>query len=189
MNVLVACEYSGIVRDAFLAEGHNAISADFLPTESPGPHFQGNVLELLEPGLFDLMIGHPPCTRLCNSGVRWLKERSLEAELWQAAKFFLQLLEAPVPKIAIENPLMHGYAMELIRVPYTQKIQPWEFGHREMKTTCLWLKELPELVPTKIVPGIHENIKMVSPSKDRGKIRSKTYLGIAKAMAQQWGNC
>lgn len=187
MKVLIACEYSGIVRDAFIKKGHEAISCDLLPTESEGPHYQGDVLDILD-NRFDLMIAHPPCTYLCNSGVRWLKtQEGRKDKMITAALFFRILKNCSIPKIAIENPIMHKYAVEIIGRRQDQVIQPWQFGHGETKATCLWLKNLPKLEPTNIVEGREGRIHKLPPSKDRWKIRSTTYQGIADAMAEQWG--
>jgi hypothetical protein len=187
MNVLVACEFSGVVRDAFIAKGHNAISCDLLPTETPGPHIKGNVFHLLNLE-WDLIIAHPPCTYLCNSGVRWLKgNKDRYNRMKSAAWFFKELLTAYAPMVAVENPIMHRYALELIGKKYDQIIQPWQFGHGETKATCLWLKGVPKLKPTKIVTGRNQRIHKMAPSKNRGKLRSITYKGIADAMAEQWG--
>lgn len=182
MRVLVACEFSGIVRDAFLARGHDAWSCDYLPTESPGPHIRGDVLNVLDDG-WDLMIAHPPCTHLSVSGARYFKDKVFEQEM---ALFFVQaLLDAPIHRIALENPV--SVISTKIRKP-TQVIQPWMFGHQEIKTTCLWLKNLPPLVPTDIVrQGEREaRILKMSPSKHRWKDRSRTFTGIGEAMASQW---
>lgn len=194
MRVLVACEYSGRVRDAFLALGHEALSCDLLPTDSPGPHYQGNVLDLLDTG-WDLLIAHPPCTYLCNSGVRWLHEQQGRwSNMREGAQFFKRLLEAPIPRVAVENPVMHSYAAEIIGQRQTQIIQPYEFGHMERKATGLWLRGLPALRPTQNVyremmrlpVKEREKVHYASPGPDRWKKRSTTYLGIAEAMAQQW---
>ena len=182
MKILVACEYSGTVRDAFLKLGHNAWSCDLLPTESPGPHSQGDVLNILDDG-WDLMIAHPPCTHLAVSGARWFKDKKVEQA--EALEFVSKLLNAPIPRIALENPI--SIISSKIRKP-NQIIQPWQFGHGETKATCLWLKNLPLLKPTKIVEGREPKVHMMPPSEDRWKLRSLTYKGIAKAMAQQWGN-
>jgi hypothetical protein len=182
MKILVACEYSGTVRDAFLKLGHNAWSCDLLPTESPGPHIQGDVLNILDDG-WDLMIAHPPCTHLAVSGARWFKDKKVEQA--EALEFVSKLLNAPIPRIALENPI--SIISSKIRKP-NQIIQPWQFGHGETKATCLWLKNLPLLKPTKIVEGREPKVHMMPPSEDRWKLRSLTYKGIAKAMAQQWGN-
>jgi hypothetical protein len=181
MRVLVACEYSGAVRDAFIARGHDAMSCDLLPTERPGPHYQGNVFDVLHDG-WDLMIAHPPCTHLAVSGARWWKDK--QAEQADALAFVRMLMAAPIPRIAIENPV--SKISTAIRKP-DQIIQPWQFGHGETKATCLWLKGLPKLVPTDIVDGREARIHMMSPSADRWKERSRTYRGIADAMASQWG--
>jgi hypothetical protein len=184
MKVLIACEFSGVVRDAFAARGHDAWSCDLLPTEREGQHIQGNVLEHLGGG-WELMIAHPPCTRLCNSGVRWLAERNLWSELKEACLFFKALLTAPIPRIALENPLPHKYAKELIG-GYQQIIHPWLFGDPETKTTCLWLKNLPPLMATLIETGRRQSCFMQSPGPERWKARSRTFQGIANAMAHQW---
>jgi len=181
MRVLVAGEYSGRVRNAFIARGHDAISCDLLSTNSPGPHYQGDVMDIIGDG-FDLMIGHPPCTHLCVSGARWFKDKVVEQK--EAIEFFMALINADIPKIAIENPV--GIMSTKYRKP-DQYIQPWEYGHGETKKTCLWLKGLTPLVPTNIVEGRDNRIHRLPPSKDRGKLRSETYQGWADAMAAQWG--
>ena len=181
MKVLIACEFSGIVRDAFIARGHEAVSCDLLPTEKPGPHIQGDVLDILDNG-WDTMIAFPPCTHLCVSGARWFKSK--HAEQKQAIKFFMSLATANIPKICIENPV--GIMSTVWRKP-DQYIQPWQFGHGETKKTGLWLKGLPLLEPTNIVPGREARIHQMSPTKDRGRLRSITFQGIADAMAAQWG--
>lgn len=187
MKVLIACEYSGTVRDAFIKLGHDAISCDLLLTDSPGPHYQGNVFDIINDG-FDLMIAHPPCTYLCNSGVSWLyKEPERWKELIDGAVFFRRLLKANIPKICIENPIMHKYAKSIIGTSQSQLIQPWQFGHGETKATCFWLKGLPNLVPTDVVDGRVQCMHLLPPSEDRWKLRSTTYTGIAEAMASQWG--
>lgn len=194
MKVLVACEYSGTVRDAFGAEGHDAMSCDFLPTETDGPHYMGDVRDILH-DRWDLMIGHPTCTYMTNSGVCWLhKDPSRWAKLDAAAEFFTLLWNAPIPRIALENPIMHRYAIERIGVRQTQVIQPWMFGHREKKATCLWLKGLPPLIPTSHLKKETDALPMkeqqrlhyLSPGPNRWKERSRTYAGIATAMAKQW---
>jgi hypothetical protein len=191
----VACEYSGTVRDAFIRNGHEAMSCDLLPTDVPGPHYQGDVFDVINDG-WDLMIAHPPCTYLSNSGVSWLyRQEGRWDNMREGAEFFRKLLEADIPKIAIENPIMHKYAKEIIGANQTQVVQPWMFGHMEQKATCLWLKELPELQPTNNVKAEmmelpkreRERLHYLPPSADRWKIRSKTYEGIAQAMADQWG--
>ena len=184
MKVLIACEFSGIVRDAFAKLGHDVLSCDLLPTEKPGKHYQGDVMEILNEK-WDLMIAHPPCTYLCNSGVRWLYSqpgRWLKME--DARKFFMLLYTANIPKICVENPIPHRHA----KLPsYTQIIQPYMFGHGETKATCLWLKNLPLLMPTNEVKGRKARVHYEPPGIDRWKNRSRTYTGIAKAMAEQWG--
>jgi site-specific DNA-cytosine methylase len=147
MKVLIACEYSGVVRDAFIAQGHDAISCDLLPTDISGPHYQGDVRDILEDG-FDLMVAHPPCTHLAVSGARWFKDKQVEQA--EALEFVRLLLSAPIDKIALENPI--SIISSRIRKP-DQIIQPWQFGHGETKATCLWLKNLPKLQPTQIVDG------------------------------------
>ena len=187
MRVLVACEYSGKVRDAFIAQGHDAVSCDILPTDSLGPHYQGDVFDIIDQD-WDLMIAHPPCTYLTNSGVRWLHERPERwGQLKDGAEFFKGLLEANIPKIAVENPIMHKYAVEIIGRRQDQIIQPWQFGHGETKATGFWLKGLPKLQPTDIVDGRQQRVHLLPPSKERWKLRSTTYQGIADAMALQWG--
>ncbi len=181
MKILIACEYSGIVRDAFLEKGHDAISCDILPTDSTGPHYQGNVMDIIGNG-WDLMIAHPPCTHLAVSGARWFKDKQVEQI--EALNFVKILLGAPINKIALENPV--SIISSKIRKP-DQIIQPWMFGHGETKATCLWLKNLPLLKPTNIVAGREQRIHKLPPSKDRWKLRSTTFKGIAKAMADQWG--
>jgi hypothetical protein len=184
MRVLVACEFSGIVRDAFIARGHNAMSCDLLETEKPGPHYQGNVFDIIDDG-WDLMIAHPPCTFLTISANKWYK---IHPERYyprlDAAKFFIDLALANIGKIAIENPI--GVMSGFYRKP-DQVLQPWKFGHGETKATCLWLKGLPLLKPTSIVDGREQRLHWLPPSPDRWKERSRTYQGIADAMANQWG--
>jgi hypothetical protein len=193
MRVLVACEYSGVVRDAFIRAGHNAVSCDLLPTDSPGPHIQGNVLNLLG-DRWDLMIAHPPCTYLANSGVKWLYkggkgDNGRDPERWAkmeaGAEFFRALQSAPIPRICTENPIVHGYAKKIVG-QQSQTVQPWQFGHGEVKATCLWLKGLPLLTPTDIVEGREARVHKLGPSADRWKLRSTTYTGIASAMAAQF---
>lgn len=183
MRVLIACEYSGRVRDAFRSKGHEAVSCDLLPTDVPGPHYQGPVEEILSDG-WDLMVAHPPCTHLAVSGARWFKDKKQEQR--QALDFVRLLLGAPVDKIALENPV--SIISTHIRKP-DQIIQPWQFGHGETKKTCLWLKNLSPLKATKIVDGRENRIHRMAPSADRWKLRSMTYQGIADAMADQWGSC
>jgi hypothetical protein len=195
MRVLIACEYSGAVRDAFAAQGHEAMSCDLLPADNGGPHYQGDVFDIIDDG-WDLMIAHPPCTYLCSSGLHWNKRKPGRAEKTELALEFVQrLLEVPIERIALENPV--GCISTRIR-KYDQAIQPWMFGDDASKNTCLWLKNLPHLVPTDIVePRIVDGKKRWSnqtdsgqnrlgPSEDRWKIRSATYAGIAAAMASQW---
>lgn len=182
MNILIACEFSGIVREAFNRRGHNAWSCDLLPTEIAGKHIQGDVLSVLNEG-WDLMIAHPPCTYLAVSGARWWGQRRQEQA--QALDFVRALLYAPIPRIALENPI--GAISTAIRLP-TQIVQPWQFGHGETKATCLWLKNLPALQPTNVVSGREQRIHRMSPSPQRSRERSRTYQGIAEAMADQWNN-
>jgi hypothetical protein len=195
MNVLVACEFSGIVRDAFRKRGHNAWSVDLLESESyKGPHIIGDALELTAPGNpWDLMIAHPPCTYLANSGVRWLyKDGEPDEDRWlrmaEGAEFFRALLNAPIPRIAVENPIMHKYAREIVGRGPDQYVQPWQYGHPETKATGLWLKNLPKLEPTNIVSGREPRVHHASPGPERWKERSRTLQGIADAMADQWGS-
>lgn len=183
MKVLVACEYSGRVRDAFLARGHDAMSCDLLPTDVPGPHYQGDVFGIIGDG-WDLMIAHPPCTDLAVSGARHFAAKIADGRQQRALDFVRALLEAPIERIALENPI--SVISSKIRKP-DQIIQPWQFGHGETKATCLWLKNLAPLVPTDIVEGREARVHRMPPSADRWKKRSETYLGIAKAMADQWG--
>lgn len=185
MKVLVACEFSGIVRDAFIARGHEAISCDLLPTERPGPHYQRDVLEVLKNTTgWDLMIAHPPCTHLSASGARHWAEKQQDGRQAAAIDFFLTLARANISKKALENPV--GIISTKWRKP-DQIVQPWQFGHGETKATCLWLENLPRLKATNIVEGRQARIHRMPPSKDRWKNRSITYFGIAKAMAEQWG--
>lgn len=194
MKVLVACEFSGVVRDAFLARGHDAWSCDLLPSESNGRdrHFQTDVTHVLGMG-WDLMIAHPPCTHLAVSGARWFKDKQKEQQ--EALEFVKMLMNAPIEKICIENPV--SIISSHIRKP-DQIIQPWMFGHEATKTTCLWLKNLPSLIPTNIVEKGERHITKsgkslpkwynLPPSENRWSIRSKTFEGIAEAMAEQWGD-
>jgi hypothetical protein len=181
LRVLIACEYSGVVRDAFIANGHDAISSDLLPTEQPGPHYQGDVFDIIGDG-FDLMVAHPPRTHLSVSGARWFKDKQTEQA--EALDFVRRLLDAPIPRIALENPI--SIISTRIRKP-DQIIQPWQFGHGETKATCLWLKNLPKLTPTNIVDGRTARVHRMSPGPDRWKERSRTFTGIGEAMADQWG--
>lgn len=180
MKILVACEYSGIVREAFKAKGHDVTSCDLLPTEISGKHYQGDVRDILNGG-WDMMIAHPPCTHLAVSGARWFKNKIKEQQ--EALEFVRLLLNAPIERIALENPV--SIISSKIRKP-DQIIQPWQFGHGETKATCLWLKNLPSLKPTNIVSGREARIHKMPPSPDRWKERSRTFTGIAKAMAEQW---
>lgn len=184
MRVLVACEYSGVVRDAFINLGHEAMSCDFLPTDNPGPHYQGDVRDVLNYP-WDLMIAHPPCTDLSVSGARHFDCKRMNGRQQSSVSFFMMLAKADIPKIAIENFVC--VMSSLWRKP-DQVIQPWQFGHGETKATCLWLKNLPKLEPTNIVEGREARIHKMPPSPDRWKERSKTYQGIASAIAKQWGN-
>lgn len=193
MKVLIACEYSGTVRDAFRALGHDAMSCDLLPTDAPGPHYQGDVRDILNDG-WDLMIAHPPCTHLAVSGARWFHLK--QAEQAESLEFVKLLLSAPIPRIALENPV--SIISSRIRKP-DQVIHPYQFGHDASKATCLWLKGLPLLTPTEHVPPrlvdgkprwanqTDSGQNRLPPTADRWKIRSKTYDGIARAMAEQWG--
>lgn len=204
MNVLVACEFSGVVRNAFVTAGHDAFSCDLLPSETErhdgwDGHYQGDILELLADKSYawDLMIAHPPCTYLANSGVRWLYSKGkLNKDrhrlMMQACDLFAALYHAKIGRVAIENPIMHLYARDYLwskwRVPAkTQIIQPWQHGHGETKGRWLWLKNLPNLLPSQIVTGRKPRVHYVSPGPDRWKERSRTLPGIAKAMAEQWG--
>lgn len=183
MRILVACEFSGRVRDAFAARGHDAWSCDFLQTEVKGNHIQGDVLDVIwKPFQWDMMIAFPPCTHLAVSGARWFDNKFWVQKV--AIAFVEALLKAPIEKIALENPV--GIISTAIRSP-DQVIQPWQFGHGETKATCLWLKNLPMLRPTNIVEGREGRVWKEPPSEDRWKNRSRTYLGIAQAMAEQWG--
>lgn len=182
MKVLVACEFSGIVRDAFIARWHDAVSVDLLESERPGPHIVGDVRALDLSG-YDLLIAHPPCTHLAVSGARWFKDKQQEQA--EALEFVHWLLDAPVPRIALENPI--SIISSKVRRP-DQIVQPWMFGHGETKATCLWLKGLPKLEPTHIVEGRTARVHREPPSTDRWKNRSRTYQGLANAMADQWGS-
>jgi len=196
MKILVACEYSGTVRDAFIKKGHDAISCDLLPSDKPGPHYQGDIFDIINDG-YDMMVAHPPCTYLANSGVCHLHtDKSRWERLDEGAEFFKRLLECNISKICIENPIMHKYARERIGgTKYSQIVQPWMFGHTEKKATCLWLKGLPNLSETnnvkeemeKLPKNQQNRLHYLPPSKYRWKLRSTTYQGIADAMANQWG--
>jgi hypothetical protein len=180
MRVLVACEFSGTVRDAFIANGCDAMSCDLLRSESDGPHYQGDVRDILGDG-WDLMVAHPPCTHLAVSGAKWIAKKQREQA--EALDFVRILMDCPVPRWCIENPV--SVISTKIRKP-DQIVHPWQFGHGETKATCLWLKNLPKLVPSNIVNGREAKVHRMAPSLDRWKQRSRTYVGIAKAMADQW---
>lgn len=189
-KVLIACEYSGTVRDAFLRRGHDAISCDLLPTDVPGPHHQGDVIELLErPSHWDLIIAHPECTKLCVSGNRWYGEgmpkyhERLKSAVW--TEMFWELCKSRAPRVCFENPV--GVLPRLTGMGKPSYVQPWQFGHGETKKTGLWLHKLPPLVPTNVVEGREARVHKLPPSADRWKLRSTTYQGIAGAMASQWG--
>jgi hypothetical protein len=195
-RVLVACEFSGTVRRAFVARGHDAWSCDLLPAEDgSNRHIVGDARDLLGDG-WDLLVAHPPCTRLCNSGVRWLTIPppgktldQMQAELREGAALFSTFWTAPIPRICVENPVMHRYAKALIqdyREP-AQSVQPWQFGHGEIKRTCFWLRGLPPLRPTRSVDGRTPRVHHMSPGPDRWRERSRFFSGIAEAMADQWG--
>lgn len=185
MRVLIACEYSGRVREAFRALGHDAWSCDLFSSEDGSQHhIQGSVLPLLSGG-WDLMIAHPPCTHLSVSGARHFAAKRADGRQQEAIDFFMALTRAPIERIAIENPVC---IMSSVWRKPDQIIQPWQFGHGETKATCLWLKGLPKLIPTNIVEGRSDRIHKMPPSPDRWKERSRTYEGIATAMAQQWGS-
>jgi hypothetical protein len=183
-KVLIACEYSGTVRDAFIAMGHNAMSCDLLPTDVAGPHYQGDVFDIINDG-WDLMIAHPPCTHLAVSGARYFEAKKASGVQDEALAFVQALLDAPINCIALENPI--SIISSRIRKP-DQIIQPWQYGHGETKATCLWLKNLPKLIPTNIVDGREAKVHKMPPSPLRWKLRSTTYKGIAEAMASQWLN-
>ena len=195
MRLLVACEYSGTVRDAFIRQGHDAMSCDLLPTDAPGPHYQGDVADIINDG-WDMMIAHPPCTYLSVSGMHWTARGLRDPQLTEDALAFVKfLMDAPIERIAVENPI--SVISSRIRKP-DQIINPWQFGNDASKRTCLWLKGLPLLTPTEIIePRIVNGKKRwanqtdsgqnrLPPSEDRWKIRSETYEGIANAMAKQW---
>ena len=183
MKILVACEFSGIVRDAWRELGHDAMSCDLLPSERPGPHYQGDLRDILDAGQWDILIAHPPCTHLAVSGARWFAGKRTEQE--EAIRFVQYILDAPVPRIALENPV--SVISSRIRKP-DQVLQPWQFGHGETKAICLWLKNLPSLEPTNIVAGREQRVHRMPPGPERWKNRSRFYPGIATAMARQWGN-
>jgi hypothetical protein len=198
MRVLIACEFSGTVRRAFTARGHDAWSCDLLPAEDrSNRHIVGDARDLLNDGWDLLMVAHPPCTRLCNSGVRWLTKappgRTLAdmwAELETGAALFSAFWNAAIPRIAVENPVMHKHAKALIEgyAPPAQSVQPWQYGHGEVKRTCLWLRGLPVLTPTDVVEGREARVHRMPPGPNRRKERSRFFSGIADAMADQWGS-
>lgn len=183
MRILVACEESGRVRDAFIRRGHDAMSCDLLPTASPGPHYRGDVQDVLGDG-WDLMVAHPPCDHLAVSGARWFPEKRADGRQQAALEFVGLLLDADIPRIALENPV--SIISSHFRKP-DQIIQPWQFGHGETKATCLWLKNLPPLTPTELVEGREPAVWKMPPGPDRKRLRSRTYHGVAEAMAAQWG--
>lgn len=197
LKVFIACEFSGVVRNAFLAAGHDAWSCDLLPSEDgSNRHITGDARDYLGDGWDLLMVAHPPCTRLCNSGVRWLHNpppgktlAQIWAELDEAAALFAAFLNAPIDRICVENPVMHKHAKERIANyrEFAQSVQPWQFGHPETKRTCFWLKNLPPLTPTNIVDGREARVHLLPPSPDRWRERSRFFPGIAAAMADQWG--
>lgn len=197
-RVLVACEFSGVVRRAFAARGHDAWSCDLLPAEDgSNKHIVGDARDHLDDGWDLLMVAHPPCTRLCNSGVRWLTKppagktlNQMWRELDEAAALFSAFWNAPIERVCIENPVMHKHAKARIidYQPPAQSVQPWQFGHGEVKRTCFWLRGLPPLTPTNIVDGRHARVHRMPPSPDRWKERSRFFPGIAAAMADQWGS-
>lgn len=198
MRVLVACEFSGVVRRAFAAKGCDAWSCDLLPAEDgSNKHLVGDARDYLDDGWDMLLVAHPPCTRLCNSGVRWLSAppagktaEQMRAELREGAALFSAFWNAPIERVCVENPVMHKHAKALI-VNYqepAQSVQPWQFGHGEVKRTCFWLRNLPPLKPTNVVAGRHARVHLASPGPDRWKERSRFFPGIAAAMADQWTN-
>jgi hypothetical protein len=184
MNILIGCEFSGTVREAFRRRGFNAVSCDLLPTEIEGPHYQGDIFDILCEG-WDVLIAHPPCTYLARSGLHWNNKKPGRAQKTEEGiKFFLDLVNSPIPFKALENPI--GCLSTRYRKP-DQIIQPWQFGHGETKATCLWLQGLPKLEPTNIVEGREQRLWKLPPSPTRSKERSRTFVGIAEAMANQWG--
>lgn len=189
LRVLVGCEFSGVVRDAFRARGHDAFSCDLV--DSIGAyghdhfHIKGDILEVAKAKPWDILIAHPPCTFLAVCGARWNVDPARQLEQAKAIRFCMDIMALPIPHIAMENPV--GVLSTRYRKP-DQYIQPWQYGHGETKKTCLWLKNLPLLKPTNIVPGREGRIWKMGPSPTRGQDRSITYKGIAEAMAEQWGN-
>lgn len=195
MRVLIACEYSGRVREAFRKRGHDAWSCDLLPAEDGSPfRYQCDVFDVIDMG-WDMMVAHPPCTYPTNAGVCWLhKDQKRWDDMRDGANFFKRLMDADIPRIVIENPIRHKYAVEIVGRRQDQVIQPWMFGHTESKATCLWLKNVPKLIPTNNVrkemlelpKNQQQRLHYLPPSPDRWKERSRTYQGIADAMAEQW---
>jgi len=186
MKVLIACECSGVVRDAMIRRGHDAMSCDLKPTEQPGPHYQGDVRDVLGDS-WDLIVAHPECTYMANSGVQWLdRDITRWKQMWDACEFFRLFLHHSCPRVAIENPIMHKYAKRWIGKTHDQVIQPWQYGHGETKATCLWIKGLPRLTPTNIVSGRVARVHREPPGPQRKANRSRTYTGIAEAMAKQF---
>lgn len=187
-KILIACEFSGIVRDAFREQGFDAVSCDLLESERGEPHIRGDVLEILDRYEWDLMVAHPPCTYLANSGVRWLYEKEGRwKKMIDGAVFFRNLLEADIPHIAVENPVMHKYGKNIIGKNPEQTVQPWQFGEPETKAICLWLQNLPKLEPTEIVEEREARVHRMPPGEERSKERSRFFEGVAEAMAKQWG--
>lgn len=182
MRILVACEFSGLVRDAFRARGHDAVSCDLLPSETPGPHIQGDVLAVLNED-WDMVIAFPPCTHLAVSGARWFAAKRVDGRQQQGIDFFMAFVNSRAPMVAIENPV--GIMSRIYRKP-DQIIHPWQFGHGETKATCLWLRGVPPLTPTNVVSGREARIHRMPPGPERERERSRTYIGVANAMASQW---
>ena len=185
MKILIACEFTGQVRDAFITRGHDAISCDLEPSERPGPHYQGDVRDILKSEHFDLMVAFPECTDLTRAGAKYFAEKRANGKQQASINFFMEMINAPILRIAVENPV--GIMSTVYRLP-DQIIEPWMFGHGEQKATCLWLKNLPRLKATKIVEGREQRIFNMAPGPNRSKDRSRTYPGIAEAMADQWSN-
>jgi hypothetical protein len=183
MKILVACEESGKVRDAFIAKGHDAISCDLLPTSRPGPQYKGDIFDIINDD-FDMCIAFPPCTDLCVSGARWFKQKRADGRQQAAVSFFMRIVSCHIEKLCIENPV--GIMSTLWCTP-TQIIQPWQHGHGETKATCLWLRGLPALKPSNVVEGRKPRIHHMAPGPERSRLRSETYDGVALAMAEQWG--
>jgi len=183
MRILIACERSGVVRDAFIKRGHDAVSCDLVDSEAPGPHVTGDALELARSEAWDMMLAFPPCTHLCSSGARWFPAKRADGRQQRGLQFVRDLMAVPIERIAIENPV--GIISTQIRKP-DQIIQPWQYGHGEVKATCFWLRGLPALVPTNVVEGREARVHRAPPSPDRWKLRSRTLPGVAAAMAAQW---